>query len=192
MKHDRRMKSISGIASRLLATVLVATNCSGCFRVYLPQQAKQSYEQFGPEPLARDRSAVCSKAIHSLEKDSPDASPHSIFLAGECYEVGFSDIEPSLEKAKELYQLAMTCGSPEGQQAFIRLGGDAQPLKSYEGVFTIPPTLSPPECGFKNEATAAGYAGAILMMPIALVGGVAVVIIAIPFWVITGFWTGKM
>ena len=86
----------------------------------------------------------------------------------------------------------MTCGSSESREAFVRLGGVAEPLTSYEGVFMIPPNPSPPECGFKNEATAAGYAGAILMLPLAIVGGAAFLILALPVWVITGLWTGKM
>ncbi len=191
MNQESRKKVMRGLPSQILAAVLVVSNCSGCFRVYLPQQAKQSFEQFGSQPLVRDRSAACSKAVQSLQKDSPDASPHSIFLAGKCYEVGFDSVDPSIEKAKDLYKLAMTCGSSEGQEAFVRLGGDSQPLKAYEGVFTLPPALSPQECGFKNEPTTAGYAGAILMLPVALVGGVALLIIAVPVWVITGLYTGK-
>jgi hypothetical protein len=192
MKHELRNRMVRGLASHITAVALVVASCSGCFRIYLPEQAKHSFDEFGPAPLMRQRSIVCSKALQSLKKDSPDASPYSIFLAGQCYEVGFDGVEPSLERAKDLYKLAMTCGSSDGQEAFTRLGGTAQPLKTYEGTFIIPPNISLSECGFSNDLTAAGYAGAIVMLPVAIVGGAALVVLAIPIWMITGLLTGKM
>jgi hypothetical protein len=91
----------------------------------------------------------------------------------------------------ELYQLAMVCGSSQGRDAFVRLGGEAQPLTSYEGVFFLPPKVNYPECGFEKDATTVGYASAIIAAPVALVGGVALLALGIPIWVISGIITGK-
>lgn len=181
---------------KTLTYLTLLTFLSSCFR-YIPNETSTSSLEKALA-FSDNRLEFCKTLSSGFKLKTSEMYmthlPEFLYEYANCLETGTAYLEPDRIKSLELYSYSAMCGYQKAKDKLIALNQTLPSEIGYrEGVDFFPTILSNEDytykkCGLRQEATLPFI---ILSSPFLLVGGIVVLAVMIPAWIVIGIIEGK-
>lgn len=105
--------------------------------------------------------------------------PDVVYTAARCYLEGVGGTPMDIKKGRELMEYAASCGVIPAQEQLQSIGIPIPSPMGSLGYRILPPYgIERRMCGVKDEVTAVSLLGAIVVVPVLIVAGVGLAVVA--------------